>query len=144
VYSLDIVPLVAEAAAQTGAERLFVVHGHDGLDEITTTNLTTVSEVKDGKVETYVLDPETVGVPRANHDDLRGGTPAENAQIILDILNGRTGPKREIVVLNAAAAIVAGGVADTLQDGVLKAEVSIDSGKALGKLNKLKELTRDA
>ena len=114
------------------------MHGNDGLDEITTTTTTRVSEFVDGDVRTYSLDPTELGIPKAQPADLIGGTPEENAVTIVRLFNGEGGPKRDIVVLNAAAAIVAGGKAGDLEEGLTLAGESIDSGKALEKLEGLK------
>lgn len=137
VFSADMVPLMADAAASLGARHMFIVHGHDGLDEITTTGLTHVAEVKDGSVRRYDLDPTELGIPLAKSSDLTGGEPAENADILRSILEGEAGPRRDIVLVNAAASIVAGQKADDLQAGIKSAATSIDSGSALEKLNQL-------
>jgi anthranilate phosphoribosyltransferase len=133
---------MANAAAALGAQHLFVVHGHDGLDEITTTTSTTVAEVKDGQVRTYELNPQDAGLPTAAPADLAGGDPQQNAQIVREILSGQKGPRRDIVLINAAAAIVAGQKAPDLKSGVTIAARAIDSGAALAKLNSLVALTK--
>lgn len=137
VYHRDMVPVLAEAAAKLGAVRLFVVHGLEGLDEISTVGPSRVAEVKDGLVTTYQIQPEDFGLKRAKPEDLKGGDPAMNANIIRAILNGEQGPKRDIVLLNAAAAIVAGGRASDLQEGLALAARSVDSGMARAKLEQL-------
>ena len=141
VYARPLVPTLAQAALALGAERLFVVHGHDGLDEITTTNETTVAEVRDAKVHNYTVKPEDVGLPRATPADLAGGDPAQNAAIVRGILHGEKGPRRDIVAFNAAAALVAGDKAASLKDGVQLAFQSIDSGAAQAKLDHLVKVT---
>ena len=120
-----------------GSKHVFVVHGTDGLDEITVTDKTFVSELKDGEVRSYVISPEDFGIPKADKSELVGGTIEENAKIALDILNGEKGAKRNIVLLNAGTAIVAGGKASDLAEGIRLAEESIDSGRALQKLEML-------
>ena len=137
VYSPDLVPVLAAAALRLGAVHLFVVHGRDGLDEITTTQKTLLAEVSNGTVRTREIQPEEVGLPRANPADLKGGGPKENAAIIQAILRGEKGPRRDIVLLNAAAVIVAGEKAGTLQEGLKLAAHAIDSGAAAAKLDEL-------
>ena len=109
VYSADLVPVIAEAAAEIGAKHLYVVHGLDGLDEITITAGTRIGEVRDGVVTNYELHPKDLGITPANPGDLRGGGPEENAEIIHAIFDGKEGPEADIVAVNAAAAITAGG-----------------------------------
>ncbi len=130
--------LMAEALAALGTDRAFVVHGHDGLDEVTTTGPTDVYEVSTGRVEKLLWMPSDFGVKRAFGESLLGGDAARNAQIARDILGGDRGAQRDIVVVNAAAGLVAAGVAENLRDGVGKAEKSIDSGAAAGKLEELR------
>jgi anthranilate phosphoribosyltransferase len=142
VYGADLVPMLAEASAALGAKRLFVVHGLDGLDEITTTDKTLVGEVNDGKVSTYEISPEDFGLKTASMEALKGGEPSENAEIVRAVLSGEQGPRRDIVLLNAAAAIVAGQKADDMAEGLKKAAESIDSGEALRKLDALAEYTQ--
>ena len=137
VYHRDLVPLMAEALSGLNAQRMFVVHGDDGLDEITTTTSTYIGEVNRGQVRTYELWPKEFGFEPARPDDLRGGSPEENADLLRAILRGEKGPRREIVVVNGAAAILAGGQARDWMDGVQKAEESIDTGAAQDKLDRL-------
>jgi anthranilate phosphoribosyltransferase len=141
VFSDHLVDTIADAAADLGFRHFFVVHGRDGLDEITTTATTHVGEVRDGVVSHYDLDPADYGIPLCDPDALRGGEPAENAAAIRDILDGKPGPHRDIVVLNAAAAIVAGKQAGDLAGGIQAAEQAIDSGAAREKLLALVKLT---
>ncbi len=108
VYKKELTHHIAKTLMNLGCERAMVVHGADGLDEITTTALTYVSELKDGKVRDYTIDPEEYGIEKASYEDISGGTPKENADIILDILKGKKGRKRDIVVLNSAAALYVG------------------------------------
>lgn len=142
VYADALVETVAEASAKLGAEHLFVVHGKDGLDELTTTAETRVAEVKNGKVTVTTLSPEEVGLPRAAPGQLKGGDASINADIIRALLNGQPGPARDVVALNAAAAIVAGQKAATLREGLDLAVQSIDSGAAREKLNALAARTQ--
>ena len=138
VYAPELTETHANALKSFGSTHAFVVHGNDGLDEITTTTTTRVSELVDGGVKTYTLDPTELGIPKAQPEDLISGTPQENADAIVQLLNGEQGPKRDIVLLNAAAAIVAGRKARSLEEGLTLASESIDSGKALEKLEGLK------
>lgn len=141
VYRPEMVPLVAEVLRLLGAEHAFVVHGSDGLDEITTTGPTHVAELANGSVSLRDLTPEEVGIPRAKPEDLRGGDVAENVGITRTVLDGETGPQADIVVLNAAAALVAGGVATTLHEGITRARESIATGAAREKLDRLVAFT---
>ncbi len=142
VYGEDLVITLAEASAALGAKHLFVVHGKDGLDEITTTTSTLVGEVKEGVVETYEISPKDFGIDLCIGEDLVGGEPEENAAIIRGVLSGKNGPKRDIVLLNAAAAIVAGQKAPNLEEGLTVAAESIDSGAAMEKLTGLAAMTQ--
>ncbi len=137
VYHRDLVPIMAEALAGLNAQRMFVVHGDDGLDEITTTTATYIGEVNQGEMKTYEIWPKDVGLPTASPEDLRGGSPEENAEILRALLAGGKGPKRDIVLINAAAAIVAGGKAADLREGLQRAAEAIDSGAAQAKLEAL-------
>src|SRR5215813_11553358 len=132
---------LARVLAELGTFRAFVVHGSDNLDELSTTGESRVSEVREGNVRTYSVRPEDFGVQRASIRDLQGGDRAENAQIIRSILAGEPGPKRDIVLMNAAASLVVGGRAQSLKDGVSVAARSIDSGAARGKLEGLVKLS---
>lgn len=142
VYHRDLVPTIAHAAAGLNARHLFVVHGHDGLDEITTTTTSVVAEVRDADVTVFEFDPREYGIPFVRPADLTGGDPAFNADLIRAVLSGATGPHRDIVCVNAAAALVAGGKARSFNEGIAKAHESIDSGSALQKLNHLIAATR--
>jgi len=126
--------LMAEALAELGTTRSFVVHGHDGLDEITTTGPTDVYEVRTGSVEKLLWMPRDFGVKRAFSESLLGGDASCNAQITREILNGEKGPPRDIVLVNASAGLLAAGLAKDLRKGVELAEKSIDSGAAAAKL----------
>ena len=136
-----LAPLVARALAELGLRRGFVVHGADGLDEITNTGETYFFEVASGRVTESTLRPEDLGLPRCALADLLGGDVAENVQIIHGILSGKRGPKRDVVLMNAAAALVAADHADDFQEGMRLAAESIDSGAARRKLLALAEFT---
>ncbi len=134
--------LMAEALAELGLGRGFVVHGSDELDEITTTGPTVAFEIARGEVSRLELTPETFGVARASGQDLKGGDREANAATVRAILAGQPGPKRDIVLVNASAALVAAGAAADFAEGLRVAAGSIDSGRALGKLEALAALTR--
>jgi anthranilate phosphoribosyltransferase len=141
VYALDLVEKLAEALSILGIHRAFVVHGLDGLDEITITGPTRVAEVREGSVHTYEVTPEEFGMKRASLEELAGGNAAENAGIVRRILAGEKSARRDVVLLNAAAALVAAGRAEHISGAVALAEKSIDSGAAAGKLEKLVAFT---
>jgi anthranilate phosphoribosyltransferase len=141
VYSEKLTDPLANVLGNLGADHAFVVHGSDGLDEITLTGKTYVSEIKYGNVKSFELDPNHYDMEYCSKEDLLGGEADENAIITRDILKGGKGPKRDIVVLNAAAAIVAGGKAENIHYGITAAEDAIDSGAAFEKLEKLIEVT---
>lgn len=141
VFDGDWVEPIAQVLANLGAERAWVVHGLDGLDELTICDDTRVAEVKDGKVRGFYVNPQELGLDLALPADLKGGDADANAATTLAVLKGETGPKRDIVLLNAAAALVVAGRADTLKDGLPLAARSIDSGAALKKLEDLKRVS---
>jgi anthranilate phosphoribosyltransferase len=141
VYASSLTEPIAYAMQAMGVERAMIVSGCDGMDEITTTGTTTVSEIKDGKVTTYTLDPKDYGIEYVSADELKGGQGAENAVITKDILAGKQGAKRNIVLLNAGAAIYVGGKAETIAEGIEIAKSTIDSGAAAKKLAELAEFT---
>ena len=141
VYDAGLTEIIAGVLKNLGSERAFVVHGMDNLDEITITGETKVTELKDGKINTYYITPEKFGMKRATLRDIEGGDAKKNAAIVMDILKGESGPKRDIVLLNAGAALVSASKAKDLLAGIKMAAESIDSGKALDKLLKLIELT---
>jgi anthranilate phosphoribosyltransferase len=141
VYSLELVEKLAEALSMLGVHRAFVVHGLDGLDEITITGPTRVAEVRDGSVRTYEVTSEEFGLERASLEELSGGDASENAAIVRKILEGERSPRRDIVLMNAAAALVAAGAAGSLRDAVPLAAKSIDSGAAKEKLEALVRFT---
>jgi len=140
--SAEAAALMAEALAALGLERGFVVHGADGLDEITTSGPTLVFEIRDGKVSRSTLTPEDFGVPRATIGELRGGDRDANRAIARSILAGTRGPRRDIVLVNAAAALVAVGRARDLGEAMSLAAESIDSGAALRKATELATFTQ--
>jgi anthranilate phosphoribosyltransferase len=142
VFEKRLVGLLAEALRRLGAQRAFVVHGSDGLDEITTTGATRLAEVRAGRVSEREVTPQDFGLPVAARGDLAGGDAAANAVIRNEILGGQLGPKRDIVLANASAALVAAGKAEGFAEGVKLAADSIDSGRALAKLEALARLTR--
>jgi anthranilate phosphoribosyltransferase len=141
VYSVALVEKLAEALSMLGLHRALVVHGLDGVDEITITGPTRIAEVRDGTVRTYEVTPEEFGMKRGTLDELSGGDAGENAAIIGEILGGRKSPKRDVVLLNAAAALVAAGRVDHLADALPLASESIDSGAAAGKLEAMVRFT---
>ena len=141
VYSLDLVEKLAEALSMLGLHRALVVHGLDGLDEITITGPTCVAEVREGTLRSYEVEPEEFGMARATLQEISGGDATENAAIIRAILGGEKSPRRDVVLLNAAAALVAAGRADHIRDAIPLAAGSIDSGAATEKLERLVEFT---
>lgn len=130
--------------AANGAQRALVVYGHDGLDELTITTTSTVVELRDGEVRSYDVDPRALGLRPGTLDDLRGGDAARNADLARAVLAGEPGPQGDIVILNAAAGLVAAGVADELADGVDAARASIAGGKAAAALDALVRASNEA
>ena len=143
VYSVDLVEKLAEALSMLGLRRAMVVHGLDGLDEITITAPTRVAEVNNGVVRTYEVTPEEFGMKRASLDDIAGGDAPANAAIIREVLSGRKSAKRDVVLLNAAAALVVAGRAEHLTQAVPLAARSIDSGSAAARLTDLVRFTQN-
>ncbi len=141
VFAAMLTEPLALALAVLGVERAFVVHGADGMDEISLSGETRVSEVRRGSMRSYTVTPEDFGLPRAAVEALAGSDAQTNAQIIVTILNGGVGPRRDIVLANAAAALVAAGLANDLKEGVAVAAQSIDSGAARAKLDQLVAFT---
>jgi len=142
VYSDALTEPLARVLAELGTLRAFVVHGADGLDEISNTGPSHISEVHEGVVRSSTVRPEDFGLARASIKDLRGGDRAENALIIRQVLAGEPGPRRDIVLMNAAAALVVGGKARDFKEGVALAALSIDSGAAAAKLAGLVALSQ--
>jgi anthranilate phosphoribosyltransferase len=141
-------PAMAERMLATlgelGAERAMVFHGADGLDELTTTTVSDVLELRDGDVHRSVLDPADLGIPRVEPASLVGGDPAHNADVVRRLLDGEPGPVRDVVVLNASAALVTAGVADDLAHGLDVARDAIDSGRAGTALDRFVKVSRAA
>jgi anthranilate phosphoribosyltransferase len=141
VYDGSLTEKLAGVLRELGSELAFVVHGADGLDEITLTGKTRVTELNGGNIETYEISPENFGLETAGVEELKGGDAAENAQILQVVLDGVQGPHRDVVLMNAAAAIVAGGVASDLEEGLDRARSAISSGRAREVLEQLKEVS---
>ncbi|HUC67150.1 MAG TPA: anthranilate phosphoribosyltransferase [Stellaceae bacterium] len=140
VFARDWVKPIAEVLGKLGTERAWVVHG-DGLDELTTTGTSHVAELQGGKVASFEVTPEDAGLPRARLDDIKGADPATNAARMVVVLEGRRGPLRDVVLLNAAAALIVAGRAKDLREGVAEAARSIDSGAAKRALEQLIAIT---
>jgi anthranilate phosphoribosyltransferase len=144
VYSPALVRTIAEVLARLGARRAFVVHGAGGIDELSPVGPNLVAEVVDGAVHEHELDPESeLGLPRCRVEELRGGTPDENAQSIREVLNGAGGGRRSAVLLNAAGAIAAAGHAADLREGLELARAAVDSGAAADRLELLAAFSRE-
>lgn len=141
VFSPGVIDLVAATLAELGVTRAFVIHGAGGLDEISLAGETLVAEVREGEIKRYTVDPGDFGVPLAPLEAIRGGSPAENAAILQDMFGGQLGPRRDIVVINAAAALVAAGVAGNFMEGAQSASRALSSGAAQEKLADLKKFT---
>ncbi len=141
-FSAELAAELAQALSQLDMKHCLVVHGDDGLDEITTTTTTQVWEVKEGSVTHFALNPEELGIPLAKTEELIGGEPAENAEIIRKLFAGEKGPTRDILLLNSAAALVTAGKAADLKEGLVVAAKSIDSGAAQKKLEQLAKATQ--
>ena len=143
-YDADLVEPLARVLGELGRRRALVVHGGDGLDDLTTTGPSRAVLLNRGRVEELALEPEALGIPRAKLEDLKGGAPDENARILRAILAGEEGPRRDIVTLNAGAGLWVAEAASSLADGIEQAQRSIDSGAAAGKLDALVQATRAA
>ena len=141
VYDGALTEALAGVLGQLGSERALVVHGSDGLDEITLTGPTQVSELRDGRVSTRQIDPRDFGLQLAPAEALQGGDAAYNARILREVLDGREGPRRDVVLINAAAAIAVGGRAEDTTAGLELARASIDSGRARQALERLVEVS---
>jgi anthranilate phosphoribosyltransferase len=144
VYSPGLVRTIAEVLAQLGARRAFVVHGAHGIDELSPAGPNLVCEVVDGEVHERTIDPLELGVERCAPEELTGGSPAENAEAIRDVFRGADGGRRSAILLNAAGAIAAGGLAADLQEGLELARGAIDSGAAAARLDELARFTHAA
>jgi len=141
VFAAEWTEPLARVLANLGSRRAFVVYGEPGIDEFSTMGPTRVSEVKDGRVQTWRLEPQEVGLSLASPEDVAGGTPAENAVTVRAVLGGERSPRRDIVLLNAAAGLVAAGRAADLREGLAQAAESVDSGRAAACLDRLREFT---
>ena len=141
VYDEYLVEPLAQVLINLGIKRGMVVYGQDKLDEISLSAPTTVCEIRDGWFKSSVITPEDFGFERCEKEDLRGGTPKENAEITLAVLKGEKGPRRNAVLMNAGAALYIGGKAGSMKDGIALAAGLIDSGKALAVLNRLIEIS---
>jgi anthranilate phosphoribosyltransferase len=137
VFSRQWVEPIAHVLKNLGSERAIVVHGSDGLDEITTAGPTRVASFENGTVRAFDIAPEDFGFAKVKPEALRGGDAQENAAALLDVLKGRKGPFRDVAMLNAAAALLVAERARDLEGGILLAKKSIDSGEAEGKLDRL-------
>jgi anthranilate phosphoribosyltransferase len=142
VYSAALVRPLAEVLARLGARRAFVVHGAGGIDELSPAGPNEVAEVVDGGVRERVIDPLELGIARCNPDELRGGSPGENAQVIRSILSGAEGARTDAILLNAAGAIAAAGHAEDLREGLEAARAAVASGAARARLDELVEFSR--
>jgi anthranilate phosphoribosyltransferase len=140
----ELTELVARSLGQLGSARAWVVHGADGLDEISTTGYTKISECRDGAVNTFYLHPADAGLPKAQPEALRGADAAENARIARDVLAGRPGAPRDIVLLNAGASLLIAGAASHLKDGIRQAQAALDDGRAATVLDRLVETSNSA
>jgi anthranilate phosphoribosyltransferase len=138
----SLAPLMARVLQDLGHERALVFYGEDGLDELTTTGPSRVFQLKDGTITEYELDPKDLGLGRAQPADLKGGTPAENATLLRQVLDGERGPRRDVVLLNAAAAVLAASRSEAWPDAMAVASESLDSGRARQVLDRLVETSR--
>jgi len=143
VYAPQLTEMFAHALSRLGAKRAFVVHGHDGLDEISVCAPTRVSELNDGMIRTFDLNPEEYFGDLARPEDMIGGSPEENAEITRRILEGEKGPRRDVVLINSAAALVTAEKADGFKSGITLAETAIDDGSAKEKLEALIRFTQE-
>jgi anthranilate phosphoribosyltransferase len=141
VYDKYLTPILAEVLNRLGSRSAFVVYGEDSLDEVSITGRTFVSELKNGQVSNYSIEPEDFGLSRASISEIKGGDAETNRQIVLDVLQGEPGAPRDIVLLNAAVALVAAGMAGDFHEGIKQAAEAIDSGQAMKKLAALREIT---
>jgi anthranilate phosphoribosyltransferase len=141
VFSRQWIEPVAEVLKTLGSERVWVVHGSDGLDEITTTGPTYVAEMNGGKIRTFDIKPTDVGLKTAKPEDLKGADGAHNAQALRAVLEGKPGAYRDVAILNAAASLVVAGKANALAEGVKLAAQSVDSGAAKARLEKLVQVS---
>jgi anthranilate phosphoribosyltransferase len=141
VYAPYLTEMLATVLGRLGTRRAIVAHGSDGMDEISISGPSRISELHDGKITTYTISPEDFGMNKGTLGDIKGGDATQNARLILDVLNGSIGPRRDIVLLNAAAALTASEKATDMNEGLTMAADSIDSRKALQKLTHLIDFT---
>jgi anthranilate phosphoribosyltransferase len=144
IYSGELVGLIAHVLKNLGSVRAMVVHGLEGLDEISLCGPTKVAELRDGEVKEYVIEPEQFGLTRCRLEELHGGSPNQSAVIVRGVLDGKKGPTRDVILLNSGAALYVSASAATIQDGIRLASESIDSGRARRKLEQLVEITNAA
>jgi anthranilate phosphoribosyltransferase len=143
VFSRQWTEPLAQVLKNLGAERVWVVHGSDGLDEITTSGPTSVTALENGTIRSFEISPEEVGLPKVKPEHLRGGDAATNAQAVEDVLEGKPSPFRDVALLNAAAALVVAGKAKDLKGGFQLATHALDSGEAEGRLDRLIVVSND-
>jgi anthranilate phosphoribosyltransferase len=141
VYRADLVETLGKVLVQLGCRHGFVVHGDDGMDEVTLTGPTHIAEIRDGMVALETVTPEQFGLRRCALSELQGGDAEQNAAIVRAVLDGKTGPKGDVVLINAAFGLVAAGMVDTVAEGIARARAAIDSGAARTKLERLVALT---
>ena len=144
VFAPEWVQPLAEVLRDLGHERAWVMHGADGVDELSTSGASQVVELKDGKLRAFEVTPEDAGLPRATLDDLKGGDAEHNAGEIRALLDGRPGPFRDVVLLGSAAALIVADKAEDLKDGVALAAAAIDDGRAQAALSRLAQITNEA
>jgi anthranilate phosphoribosyltransferase len=144
LYSGELVPMIAHVLKNLGSARAMVVHGLEGMDEISLCGPTKIAELRDGQVKEYILEPEQLGLAKCRLEDLHGGSPEQSAAIVRSVLQGNKGPARGVVLLNSGAALYVGGAAASIQEGMRVAAESIDSGKARQKLEQLAQMTNAA
>ena len=141
VYAPPLTEMLATVLCRLGTRRAIVAHGSDGMDEISISGTSRISELREGRITNYTISPDEFGMPRASLGDIKGGDASQNAKLILDLLNGSTGPRRDIVLLNAGAALMASERAANMHEGLAMAADSIDTRKALHKLTHLIDFT---
>lgn len=142
VYDEKLTESLVKVLKNLGSKRVFVVHGEEGVDEVSICTRTKISELKeDGKISTYWITPENFGLKRAFLDEIKGGETQKNLEMALEVLKGKRGVRRDVILLNAAFGMIVGGKAQTVQEGIELATKSIDSGMALEKLERLKEMS---
>src|SRR5688572_28213766 len=144
IYSVQLVGVIAHVLKNLGSVRAMVVHGLEGLDEISLSGPTKIAELRDGQVKEYAIEPDEFGLKRCRVEELHGGSADQSAVIVRDVLDGKAGPTRDVVLLNSGAALYVSARATTIQDGIRLAAESIDSGKARQKLAQLVEMTNAA